>query len=302
MALFIVNTAQARGDVRDVAAIETLIESVGVLADQNEYDTLEKLFAAEVEVDYTSLFGGEKELKSPQALMTAWASSLPGFDRTRHNISHIVVDAKTNTATATADVTASHWVGDSSWDITGTYEFGLVREGSNWNITKLVFNRASEKGNRDALAVARERAVGKRVPYIVRQQTQQVVLDFLHALEIKDMTKFATVWADDAVQDMPYSPEGFPKRVNGKEAILQLFSGWPETAGKVDFTSQLVFYPMQNPEIIFVEFKGDVEVIPTGKNYRQVYGGLFHVQDEKIKLYREYYDPAPFKEAFNIGQ
>ena len=115
------------------------------------------------------------------------------------------------------------------------------------------------------------------------------------------MDKFAAVWAKDAVQDMPYSPKGHPKRVVGKENLVKLYEGWPQNSGKADFTSQLVFYPMQDPETLFAEFKGDVEVIPTGRQYKQTYGGLFHVVDGKIKLFREYYDPAPFVWAFGLS-
>jgi hypothetical protein len=70
----------------DEAAIQTIVESVATLADRKNFESLEKLYADEVRVDYTSAFGGEAELKSPQGLMSLWASSLPGFDRTRHEI------------------------------------------------------------------------------------------------------------------------------------------------------------------------------------------------------------------------
>ncbi len=44
--------------------------------------------------------------------MTQWASSLPGFDRTRHEISNIETVVKGNEATATADVTANHYLNE----------------------------------------------------------------------------------------------------------------------------------------------------------------------------------------------
>ncbi len=139
-------------------------------------------------------------------------------------------------------------------------------------------------------------------PYILRQKTQQAVRDFLTALEKKDMEKFASVWAEDAVQDMPYAPEGFPNQVNGKNNLIAHYAAWPDNSGNADFTSQLVFYPMQNPEMIFVEFKGDVDIIPTSRKYEQHYGGLFHVENGKIKLFREYFGPEPFKYAFGLDE
>jgi len=100
---------------QDEAAIKTIVESVGSLADTGNFETLEKLYAEEVEVDYTSLAGGAVELKSPQALMSQWASMLPGFDRTRHEISSISVEVIGDKAIATADIVADHYVNDLFW-------------------------------------------------------------------------------------------------------------------------------------------------------------------------------------------
>ncbi|MEO0835381.1 MAG: nuclear transport factor 2 family protein [Cyanobacteria bacterium J06642_3] len=123
----------------DEAAIQTIVESVANLADQGNFESLEKLYAQEVEVDYTSVFGGEVELKSPQGLMSLWASSLPGFDRTRHEISNIETEINGNTATATADVTANHYLDEMFWQIAGSYEYGLVKEDGQWAIDKMTF-------------------------------------------------------------------------------------------------------------------------------------------------------------------
>lgn len=286
----------------DESAIETIVESVANLADRGNFASLEQLYAEEVEVDYTSAFGGEVELKSPQALMTQWASSLPGFDRTRHQISDIETDIKGNKATATANVTANHYLDDLFWQIAGSYEYGLIKEDGQWTIDKMTFIAESEQGSRDIINKAVEQATTNPSTYIQHLQTKQAVIDFLTSLEDKDMDKFASVWAEDAVQDMPYSPEGFPKRVEGKANLLEHYAPWSEISGKANFTNELVFYPMKDSTIVFAEWKGNVEIIPTQRNYQQRYGGLFHVVDGKIELFREYYDPIVFKYAFGLDE
>ena len=285
----------------DEATIHTIVESVANLADRGNFESLEQLYAEEVEVDYTSAFGGEVELKSPQGLMIQWASTLPGFDRTRHEISNIETEINGNTATATADVTANHYLDEMFWQITGSYEYGLVKEDGQWVIDKMTFLAESEQGSRDVIDKAVEQAKVNPSTYIQRQQTKQAVIDFLKSLEDKDMGKFASVWAEDAVQDMPFSPEGFPKRVEGKANLIQHYAAWPEISGEANFTQNLVFYPMQDATMVFAEWRGDVEIIPTGRQYKQQYGGLFHVVDGKIELFREYYDPIVFKYAFGLN-
>ncbi len=284
----------------DEAAIETIVESVASFADRSNFESLEKFYAEEVEVDYTSAFGGEVELKSPQGLMTQWASSLPGFDRTRHEISNIETEVKGNKATATADVTANHYLDEMFWQIAGSYKYGLVKEDGQWMIDKMTFIAETEEGSRDIINKAVEQAEKAPSSYIQRQQTKQTVINFLTALEDKDMDKFAELWAEDAVQDMPFSPEGFPKRVEGKNALIQHYAAWPEISGRANFTDNLVFYPMQDATMVFAEWRGDVEIIPTGRQYKQRYGGLFQVVDGKIEQFREYYDPIVFKDAFGL--
>ena len=294
------NLSLVNADMMDEAAIKTIVESVGVLADTGNFEALEKLYAPEIEVDYTSLTDGEVELKSPQALMTQWAGVLPGFEQTRHTIRNIVVNSNSQTATATADVVADHWVGDLFWQVKGAYRYKLVKHADRWLISAHQFNLKEESGTRDVFSLATEYATANPAPYITRRQAQQVVRNFLLSLEEKDMERFASVWAEDAVQEMPYAPEGFPKHVKGKENLIKHYAAWPENSSNADFTSQLIFYPMQNPEMVFAEFKGDVDIIPTGRKYKQQYGGLFHVENGKIKLFREYFNPAPFKHAFGI--
>lgn len=286
----------------DEAAIKTIVESVASLADTENFESLEQLYAQEVAVDYTSAFGGEAELKSPQGLMSLWASTLPGFDRTHHQISNIETKITGNTATATADVTANHYLNEMFWQITGSYEYGLVEEDGQWVIDKMTFIAESEQGSRDIIQEAVEQANINPSPYIQRQQTKQAVIDFLTSLEKKDMDKLAELWAEDAVQDMPFSPQGFPKRIEGKANLIQHYAPWSDISGKASFTDRLVFYPMQDATMVYAEWYGDVEIIPTGRQYQQRYGGLFHVVDGKIELFREYYDPIVFKYAFGLDE
>jgi ketosteroid isomerase-like protein len=284
----------------DEAAVQTVVESVAAFADRGAFDALERLYAPEVRVDYTALAGGQPQLKSNTALMTQWAQLLPGFDRTRHAISNVRVTIAGGRATASADVIADHWIAQTSWRVSGRYDYALIRDGRDWRITFHKLTLAGEAGDRAALALAAQAAAANPHPYILRQQTKAAVLQFLQGLETKDMAQVNAVWAEDAVQDMPFSPPGHPKRVSGREALVALYRDWPKVSGAASFTSGIVFHPTLDPQTVFVEYKGVVDVLPTGRTYRQTYGGLFHVERGKITLFREYYDPAPFAWAFGL--
>ncbi|HYC01905.1 MAG TPA: nuclear transport factor 2 family protein [Azospirillaceae bacterium] len=286
----------------DAAAIETVVESVATLADRHEFEALERLYAPEVRVDYSSLTGGQPEVKSAAALMTQWAGVLPGFDRTRHALDKVRVTVEGDTARATAEVVADHWIGELHWQVSGRYEYGLVRDGRDWRIASHSLTVTGERGTRAVFAPAAEAARAAPVPYLARQQARAVVMDFLTGLEDKDMARVNGVWAEDAVQEMPYAPAGFPRRVEGREALVKQYAGWPQNAGKASFTQGIRFYPTQDPQIVAVEFHGVSEIIPTGRTYDQRYFGLFHVEGGKITLFREYFDPNVFTHAFGLNE
>lgn len=284
------------------AAIATLVNSVATLADQGDFETLESLYADSVQVDYTSLFGGDIQTHTPASLMTAWASLLPGFAQTYHAISNIQVDVESDRATATADVTASHYLGDDYWQVSGQYEYQFVRQPNGWKVEAMTFKPSDEQGDRALLEQAAAEAAKNPSSYLQRQQTEQAVRTFLTSLEAKDMEAFASVWAEDAVQDMPYAPEGFPRRVESRDNLIQHYEAWPEVSGEANFTDELVFYPMADPTMVFAEWHGVVEIIPTGRIYDQRYGGLFRVVNGKIVLFREYFNPIVFVEAFGLNE
>lgn len=293
--------AHSGGRASDIARIKTIVESIAVLADDGGFESLEKLYADEIVVDYTSLAGGEAEVKSPQALMMDWAGLLPGFDRTRHDVTNIEVQIAGRRAVATADVVADHFVGGLYWRVEGGYRYELVETEDAWRISSATFLLRNEEGTRDVFGQAVENAARNPSSYVTRQRTVATVRALFESLETRDMERLASVWADDAVQDMPHAPAGHPKRVIGRDKLVTLYSGRLNNTGAADFTSRLFVYPMQDPQTVFVEFNGEVAIIPSGRHCTQTYGGLVHVVHGKIRVFREYSDPAGFADVSGLG-
>lgn len=152
--------AQTQALSKDEAIIRSNIQSFSTMADQGAFEYLGRLFAPQVTVDYTSLFGGEAAPVERTDLMKQWAAFLPGFDATYHDLSNLRVDVNGSSASASADITASHWLGDDGfWAVVGNYEFTLQKSGDNWVITSVTLNSQSESGSRDILGEAPKKAV-----------------------------------------------------------------------------------------------------------------------------------------------
>ena len=111
------HTTAAQANVKDEAIVTSIVEGVGTLADLGDFEAFLDLYAHEVLLDYSSLNGQEATLISSQALMTQWASVLPGFDATKHNVSNIDVQFDRDLANVTANVVADHYVNDLFWQV-----------------------------------------------------------------------------------------------------------------------------------------------------------------------------------------
>jgi hypothetical protein len=143
--------------------IASRVGALAVHVDAHHWDELVALFSATVRIDYSSLFGGEAEIVSREALVQRWRQLLPGFTRTTHIIGtpHIVL--KGSTAQVTASVLAQHFIhggslgSNNKWVVGGRYEMLFERLSDIWTIASLTLAGAWSEGNADLPRIAMER-------------------------------------------------------------------------------------------------------------------------------------------------
>ncbi|MEM9064989.1 MAG: nuclear transport factor 2 family protein [Planctomycetota bacterium] len=148
---------EAFAEQQAVAAVKTRIEAVMTLVDLGSFGSLPDLYADAVSLDFSSLTGQPPVVLSGVEIAELWGATLPGFDRTRHAISELHVEIDGNTATATADVQADHYLGADFWRVSGAYRFELRETSGEWRITSHALDVRDEAGSRDVLARATER-------------------------------------------------------------------------------------------------------------------------------------------------
>ncbi|NJM88223.1 MAG: SnoaL-like domain-containing protein [Hydrococcus sp. RU_2_2] len=129
------------------------------------------------------------------------------------------------------------------------------------------------------------------------QTNREKVESFFIALETGRFEILKEIFAEDAQQINPYSWGQFPKSFNGREGIYQQYSSLPQTFGKMSFPRTI--YATENPDVIFVQFKGDIE-IKAGGRYQNDYIGIFKFENGLIKEYYEYFNPILVSKAFNV--
>jgi hypothetical protein len=142
----------------DQARARAPIAAMTGLVDQRAWGALRDCFADTVLVDYTSLWGGEPQEMSGDALIEQWRNMLPSFDATQHELGPVAVDVRGNQAEATAPVKGTHILGGQSWIVEGHYKVELQRSEGHWRIQALQYANERETGDRGLTEQAKTRA------------------------------------------------------------------------------------------------------------------------------------------------
>ncbi len=132
-----------------------------------------------------------------------------------------------------------------------------------------------------------------------RVEPAALVEEFFAALEALDVDRAVALFAEDAAQTMPFAPEGFPDRLDGRDAIARQYGGPPDAYRSMHFERRL--YPMADPSMVVAEYEGSIE-LTSGGRYDNRYCGIFRIRDGRIVGFTEYFDPLVLQSAFGGDQ
>lgn len=135
--------------------------SSGLLADARDWDALRALFIDAVDVDYTSLNGGEPQTVPAADLIDGWRQVLENLEATHHLIAGRVVTIDGDQASCVANVQATHMLtngtGDRLWTVGGRYDYRFERTRAGWRISALKLSVQWATGNRQIMELAAPR-------------------------------------------------------------------------------------------------------------------------------------------------
>jgi ketosteroid isomerase-like protein len=125
---------------------------------------------------------------------------------------------------------------------------------------------------------------------------QAVVDRALELLIAQDVAGFAALWAEDGVLEFPFAAPGFPSRLEGRAAVAEYMSGYPDILRIKEFPA-VVVHQSVDPDVVIVEFEAAGTVVATGAPYRMRYIAVITVRDGEIESYRDYWSPAAAAEV-----
>jgi len=131
--------------------VRQVVTRLFISTDNRDWDTVSRLFAAEVLFDMTSMVGGEPVKLTPKEIVASWDKGLKPLKAIHHQAGNFIVNTNQTEATVFCYGIASHYLPNKTNQNTrifvGSYNFHLVRNGENWQIDRFKFNLKYIDGN-----------------------------------------------------------------------------------------------------------------------------------------------------------
>ncbi|BDM81183.1 nuclear transport factor 2 family protein [Acaryochloris marina] len=146
-----------------ITSITTPIVRMIHAIDQLDWPAVRYEFADTVDIDYTSLTGGEPETIPADKLMERWQGLLPGFQATQHLLGSFQVEVEDKAAAIETHVRAYHYIDDAPdsdvWMVAGHYQFQMALQGGRWVIAAIKLVVFYQEGNFELPTLAQTRAI-----------------------------------------------------------------------------------------------------------------------------------------------
>ncbi len=137
--------------VVDRLLITETVTAMGWAIDRSDWPRLAGVLAPEIDLDYSSLYGGEPHRVTRDELVGRMTRFTEALDMVQHLVLGVLAHVDGDRATATANVVAVHrkatHLGNPLWTVAGIYDYGLARTADGWAIDQLKLTVQWADGN-----------------------------------------------------------------------------------------------------------------------------------------------------------
>ncbi|MFF0516501.1 nuclear transport factor 2 family protein [Streptomyces sp. NPDC004250] len=116
---------------------------------------------------------------------------------------------------------------------------------------------------------------------------------YRHSLRLllhKNIPEWVALWAEDGLMEFPFAPDGWPQRLEGKEAVAAYMRHYPDHIDLRDFPD-LRIHQTTDPQTIVVEMRGVGRLVESNAPFDMTYIAVVTVRDGHITSYRDYWNP-----------
>jgi len=125
----------------------------------------------------------------------------------------------------------------------------------------------------------------------LRRSNIKVVRDYVDAMNAWDFDALRALTDENVICELPYAPDGFPDRLDGRESLLEFQRGATTFLEAPNLTKLRVETYDSDPGEIVAEYRSDTVVGPMHTPYRNRYISRFTVRNGKITYLAEFFDP-----------
>jgi hypothetical protein len=137
--------------IADESAIRLLTDEIDNTCDEKDWETCRSYFADEVEIDFTSLAGGEPAKISADDLIEAWKTNLFAEKKTYHQRGNHRIEIDAGTATVFSKAYAFNLLesGEAAglWEVWGNYTHEFVRTEAGWKCSAMKLEVIHQRGD-----------------------------------------------------------------------------------------------------------------------------------------------------------
>ncbi|MFB8182416.1 nuclear transport factor 2 family protein [Streptomyces sp. NPDC055966] len=119
---------------------------------------------------------------------------------------------------------------------------------------------------------------------------EQLYRHSLRLLLDKDIDAWTALWAEDGVMEFPFAPPGWPRRLEGRDAIAAYMSGYPDHIDLHDFPD-LRIHRTTDVRTVVAEMRGLGLLVETGAPFDMTYIAVVTVREGQFTSYRDYWNP-----------
>jgi uncharacterized protein len=102
--------------------------------------------------------------------------------------------------------------------------------------------------------------------------------------------------ADDVVFEYVISVPGYPRRLQGRQSIIDLFSGYDDYMS-VHSADNLRVYRDPTASVVVLEYEVHGQSVETGRPYDNCFVSVVTIKDSKVTWWRDYLDPVAVFDA-----
>jgi uncharacterized protein len=113
---------------------------------------------------------------------------------------------------------------------------------------------------------------------------------------LADGEHFFDLLAEDVIFDYIITTPGYPRRVEGRKAVAELYRPYG-TMIVLDRCHDLAVHHDMKTGVVVLEYASEGRVVPTGAPYTNRYISVLTITDRKVTHWRDYLDPVAVFDA-----